>query len=196
MIEIRTDDLPENRMNEPAVKDYIEKFRRWINDPRKFDRKERAKYSLHEGTHLYYTRACGFEPELYGPGVRFDSDGELTMVWGAVAQLSRELRMSCPVLAVAKTYLGPMFAEDKLVGLANGEQREWGSATDLDNFVKWRVRRQEIVGDIDPHDELIEQTRESVYKDCRSPEFRRNLWAAAWEFERRVYGFQHEVTNT
>jgi len=30
--------------------------------------------------------------------------------------------------------------------------------------------------------------RDSVYRDCRGPEFRRKLWDAAREFEMNVFG--------
>ena len=69
---------------------------------------EHVMLCLHEGTHLLYARACGFDPECYGPSV-----GELYypgIGWrrrlGAVESLPHEIALSADVLLVAKQFLG------------------------------------------------------------------------------------------
>lgn len=155
-----------------------------------FTPKAKAIICLHEATHLVYCRELGFEPELFGPAVIYDEDSErFRIVDSSVEQLPREIRMFADdVLLVAKHYLGPVFTEQRLINSHRTEKRIWADAKgDLRNFNNWAGERQRLFGDVMGH-VSFEAIRDSVYKDCRKPAFRKKLWDAAREFEARVFG--------
>ena len=93
--------------------------------------------------------------------------------------------MTADPIRVAKTFLAPRFVLEKLTFPFVG-YIEVSDEGDEASFKTWFDRRFELKGDVYP--ELAAETREAVYKDCRSPAFRQKLWAAAREYERRVFG--------
>jgi len=63
----------------------------------------------------------------------------------------------------------------------------WDSARgDLALYNNWHIMRHQIVGDIHPLPPNL--IRDSVYIDWRNPVFRNKLYAAAREYEGKVFG--------
>jgi hypothetical protein len=185
MIHIDTSKVPLEFRNDPGCQVAAAQSSAWFNSP-DFDAKERAVLFLHEGCHLVYSRSIGFDPQLSGPGVRYDPDTEtFSVVDSSLEGLSYEIKMNADPIQVAKVYIGPVHVEEKL--LNHRSQREiWAdSVRDIETFNKWFSERSQLKGDLHLTSEAI---RDSIYRDCRSPAFRRKLWDAAREFETRVFG--------
>jgi hypothetical protein len=156
-----------------------------------FDRKRRSILCLHEGTHLYFTRLCGFELELYGPSVSYDPDSEQFVSYDAsVERLPDEIEMSADPVLVAKHFLAPAYVEEKLLDHRSWQQIWKMARDDLRNYNRWFCKRYRDKGDIGPN---FPNIRELVHKDCRNPGFRRKVWDAAREFEERVFGLEASV---
>lgn len=182
IIQIDTEDVDGRLRERPEFMLAVKKASDFFNSTR-FDRRMQTAACLHEGSHLHYTRACGFEPNLFGPAVEYDrQSNRFYPTFGSVEMLPYTISMTADVFAVAKTLIAPTFVEARFLA----GDIEIGDWKDLKNFRKWSVCRFDLMGDTYP--ELEADIREAVYKDCRKPAFRRKLWDAAWEFESRVFG--------
>jgi hypothetical protein len=178
--------VPTELQNHPQVQAHIRGIERYYNSD-KFDRKQRTIASLHEGTHLFYMRACGFEPNVFGPGVGYDSSVKDFFLFDcSIQQLPYEIRMSAEPMLVAKCFLGPMYVEEKLLSHRIQEEIEYSSRFDLEQYNKWYDQRQQTNADVG--DLTADKVRDAVLRDLRRPAFRKKLWDAAWEFEARVFG--------
>lgn len=178
--------VPTDMQNHPRVQVLARGIERYYNSE-KFDRKQRTIASLHEGTHLFYTRACGFEPNVFGPGVGWDSNAKDFFLFDCSMQaLPNEIRMTADPMLVAKCFLAPMYVEEKLLGHRTKEEIEYSSRFDLAQYNKWYDQRQKTKNDVS--DLTADKVRESVFEELRSPEFQRKLWDTAHEFEARVFG--------
>ncbi len=174
---------------------HIEQISSWFNSSKTFTTKEKAVICLHEGTHLLYTRMCGFEPKLRGPSIEYDPEAEwFNRSDGAVESPPFSIKMSADPVLMAKQYMGPVYIEERLLSHRTKEEI-WASSSvgpgcDLELFNRWAAQRQELRGDyysaLFPKGSFI--LPDEIYKDCRSPEFRKKLWATAKEFESRVFG--------
>jgi hypothetical protein len=187
MIQIRTTHVPAELRDHPDFKRVAQYHEHWFNS-HKFDRKQRTIISLHEGTHLVYAREIGFDPEPHGPSVDYDFDTEtFRRLDSSVEGLPYEIKMSADPILVAKFYMAPVYVEEKLLSHRTREEIWEDARGDLKNYNNWFVQRHNLKGDVYPA--LVPfDLREAVYKDCRSPAFRKKLWDAAREFETRVFG--------
>jgi hypothetical protein len=186
MIQINTTHVPMELRDHADYERISKDHEHWFNSP-KFDIKQLTIICLHEATHLVYDRELGFEPKLYGPSVDYDSDAEtFRRLDSAVQGLPYEIKMNADPLLVAKHYLGPAYVEEKLLNHRTREEIWEDAGGDLKNYNNWFAQRYQLKGDVHPLSSV--DLRDAVYKDCRSPAFRRELWDVAREFERRVFG--------
>src|SRR5262245_35635347 len=137
MIDIDTRLIPLELQNEPLVQQFVKESFDWFNDPHKFDRKERAGICLHEGTHLHYKRLCGFEPQLFGPGVAYDHrTNSLESYNGGVESLPEDIELAADSVLVAKSFLAPGFAERLLLEHGQSDQEiAKAMRKDTENFL-------------------------------------------------------------
>ena len=165
-----------------AFKEYIDQESSRYDSP-----KERAITCLHEGTHVYYMRECGFEPTFYGPRMFWEAEkSQFTRYRASVETLPVEIQMSADPLLVTKSYIGPIFVEEKMLAHRHADEILRGAQRDIDNFYDWFCRRHQKKKDV--HPKIFEDAREAVYKECRKPVFREKLWSVAHEFELKVFG--------
>jgi hypothetical protein len=152
---------------------------------------EHVMLCIHEGVHMVYARDCGYEPEVYGP-----SEDEFYVPrvgWrrtlGSVDGPPPEIKLTTDILWIGKFYLGPAYIEEKLLGEENWKEI-WDRARG--DFEKYRNWRYQCGGDLPGADgvELLScaKIRKAVYADFAQPAFRRRLWAAAREYEARIFG--------
>jgi len=95
------------------------------------------------------------------------------------------IEMNANPLTVAKYHIGPVYTGLKLLGNVT-EKELWKIAeTDLKNLNTWHGQRSRLVGDVSWM--TLDVIRDSLYRDCRSPAFRKKLWDAAHEFEHRIF---------
>ena len=185
MIHIDVTRIPQEMRNEEFQFHY-QKAVEFFNSS-EFDRKARTLISLHEGTHLLYARELGFEPKLYGPGIRYARQTKVFHgIVGAVQALPDTISMTADPIMLAKQLLGPECAQEKLLGFKTTGVLGISSQGDIEDYEKWFVRRMIAKGDL--YLELDINARDAAYKDLGSPAFRRKLWDAAHEFEERVFG--------
>jgi hypothetical protein len=184
MIQIDTTTVP-TELRDEVFEQRLQKQSDFFNSD-KFDQRTRAKVCLHEGTHLYYTRECGFEPRLFGPALEYNPrTKQLRETVGEVQFMPQSISMSFDPVLVAKSILAPRFVLEELTAPYRGYIEVLDEA-DEDLYRRWFAMRSEIKGDVSTR--LAVHARDAVYKDCRSPAIRRKLWASAREFEQRVFG--------
>jgi hypothetical protein len=148
---------------------------------------------LHEAAHLVYSRACGHEPELYGPMIDYDSGREtLHLIDAAVEELPYEIRMNADPILVAKHYRGPLTVLEAL-GNMTREQARKEPMLDLRNLNNWFAERHRLRSDVQGITEKL--VRDSVLRDLQCPDFCRKIWDAAREFEARVFGPEANVSR-
>lgn len=187
MIQIDTSSVTGELRNHPDFIWIVQSSSDFFNSAR-FDKKERAIICLHEGTHLFYCRKLGFEPRLYGPSVIFDEVSvKFRRLDSAVQGLPHEIKMSAEPLLVAKQFMAPFYTEQKLISGRTIEQMWKDCLGDLRNFNDWATQRQRLLGDVKGIVSM-DEVRDSVFKDLRSPAFCRKIWDTAHEFEARVFG--------
>jgi len=192
MIEINTSSVQGELLRDRAdFKTEVEKATNFFNSA-KFDEKARASVVFHEGCHLFYTREAavpfgGFEPRIYGPAVEYSkARDEFYPSVGAVQCLPKEIRMKADPIAVAKSFLGPLFVMKKL-HISDSEHLLVSPDNDVENFELWCKERF-------PNDSLEFrvslwiQVEDSIDNDLKNQVFVKKIWDAAKEFEQRVFG--------
>jgi len=188
MINISTRNVPDTLLGHPDLKRQVDRHFSRFNSPW-FDRAQRSIICLHEATHVVYARMLGFNPRLYGPSVDFDPDSEkFRRLDASVESLPYEIGMDADPVLIAKYHMGPAYVEAKLLSHRTWEEIWADAQGDLAICNKWAVERERVRGD---YLLSVAKTktflRDEVYRDCRSPAFRRKLWEAAREFEARVF---------
>jgi hypothetical protein len=185
MIQIDVSDVPAEIRDGPEfIREYEAHFEKFNSS--RFDKKERAIICLHEATHVVYCRELGFEPKFYGPAIWYDEIlVKFRRVDACVEGLPYEIKMKAEPLLVAKQFMGPYYVEPKLIVSSRTENQIWHDAFgDLCNYCDWKARRRKL-GEVKLSFDAI---RDSVYRDLRSPRFRKKLWDTAKEFEAQVFG--------
>lgn len=188
MISIDTSSITAEMRDRPDFIWHVQNHSARFNSEQ-FDRKQRSIICLHEATHVIYCRELGFDPKVFGPRIIYDHFSEcFRRLDSAVEQVPYEIRMSADPMLVAKQYFGPVYTEERLIDHRTMQEIRADAQGDLKNLNKWTCERQKLKGDVKPNVGGLEAIRESVFKDCRSPKFRKKLWDAAHEFEARVFG--------
>src|SRR5215813_2965059 len=183
MIEINTSSVQGELRERPEFELEVDKATKFFNSA-KFDEKARTAVALHEGVHLYYTRQAaapfgGFEPRVFGPAVEYSrTRDEFYPSVGAVQCLPKHIRLTAPVVAVAKTFLGPHFVMKNLLRFDHSVEPD----SDIENFELWCKERF-------PNDSfefrvsLWIQTEDSINRDLGNKDVEMNIWRAAYEYE-------------
>src|ERR1700692_327121 len=147
MIQISTRLVPLECQDDPRCKRAVAQSLSFFNSI-KFYTKERAIICLHEATHLVYARELGFEPQLYGPSVDYDSDTEkFRRLDSSVEGLPYEIKMSADPVLIAKQCLGPVYVEEKLLSHRTKEEIWADSRGDLKIYNNWAVQRHQLRSD-------------------------------------------------
>jgi len=143
---------------------------------------------IHEGTHLFFARECGYEPQVYGPSD--ESFYRKGVGWrrllGSVDCPPPEILLTADILSIGKFHFGPAYIEERMFGEDRWKE-VWDRATgDFENYHNWRRNYwRRIDRDVSPAN-----NRKAVYSDFDRAEFRERLMSAAREYETRVFGTQ------
>jgi len=175
--------LTEEQRNHPEFAPLLEQQERFFNCscPNCFNDVYRLRLCLHEAGHIVYARAYGASKLIFhGPEIVWDAR------CGVPAVSRSSVSWTPPVVNSVTSGLKPHIASFIFREKLAVPNEEIAISTDMHSARQWF---DENVGTNDAgFDVAIEEARDEIIKDLRSPAFKRKAWETAREFSREVFG--------
>jgi hypothetical protein len=177
--------IPADKLNDPRLDKLLEASETFFNCNRQccFNDKYRLLLCLHEAGHTVYARAVGSKVEFHGPTIYWDARPQYDCPAISRSSVSYTIPADAPVNAVIKTHIGGFVFRSELSSSPNDEI---SIGMDTDGCRQWYQER--VGGTEDDFIKAIEEARQEIINDLRSPKFRHEVWATAREFEGGVFG--------
>jgi hypothetical protein len=146
MVEIGVDDAMPKEMREyPAFIKLLEREKEWFNNPDKFTRAARMWICLHEGSHLFFDRAIGFQDSvLRGPWISYNPEHNKFLInkSSVCSSASFAETLAVETHLMAKTFIAPSVVGPALMSHPRTAlQTEWDTKIDFELCRAWYTKR-------------------------------------------------------
>jgi hypothetical protein len=148
----------------------------------------RLRVSLHEAGHVIYMRAAGATKIIfYGPEIIWDARFEKPAISRSSVVWTPPVVDSVAVALNLKPFIGGIVFRERL-SVPNDAEAIERDMFDARQWFDTHVGRTGNKGFDDARFEVaIEEAREEIIRDLRSPAFKKKAWETAREFSREVF---------